>query len=265
MIVAQISDPHISQTNPENDNALERAVRHLINLPAQPDIVFLTGDCTDNGTITEYQRCQELLHPLTMPTYVIPGNHDNRIHLQQVFGPQGTDALSGFVQYVVDQEPIRLIALDTNIPDQAEGRLCAERLTWLEERLAQAPQSPTILFMHHPPFRTGLTIFDQIGLIDAHEFGLVVARHPQIERIVAGHAHWAMQRRFHGTVAMTCPATTSLLLPDFQRLDQLAVVMQPPACLLHVWLEAAGVVTYTSLIGDHPAPQLIHDGKQWLP
>jgi 3',5'-cyclic-AMP phosphodiesterase len=267
MIIAQLSDPHISlgtERSRETENALQRAIRHLMNLPARPDVVIISGDCTDNGKIEEYEHFKALLQPLTMPIYVIPGNHDDRIHLQHVFGTQGSSPLSGFVQYTVDEFPVRLIALDTNVPGKPEGLLCAKRLNWLEEQLVKAPQKPTLLFMHHPPFKVGLSVVDNMGLGKAEAFGSVVARHPHVERITAGHVHWVMQRRFHGTLAMTCSPTDNLLLPDFQRPTQLAVVMQPPSCYLHIWSETTGLITHTSVIGDYGTPKLLHDGSDWV-
>jgi hypothetical protein len=152
---------------------------------------------------------------------------------------------------VVDEWPVRLIALDTHIPGQGAGRLCAERLSWLEQRLAEAPARPTLIFLHHPPFQTGLPLLDQLGLAGAEALGAIVARYPNVERIVAGHVHAAMQRRFHGTLAMTCPSTAFQLVFDLQRPQRFAVVMEPPACLLHVWREDTGLITHTSLIGEY--------------
>jgi 3',5'-cyclic AMP phosphodiesterase CpdA len=199
-----------------------------------------------------------------MPVYAIPGNHDNRALMLDVFGTQGTQPLAGFVQYVVDAWPVRLVALDTHVPGRDDGYLGAERLAWLDERLAEAPARPTVVFMHHPPFRTGLAIPDQIGLSDADELGAIIARHPQVERVVAGHLHMAILRRFAGTLAMTCPATGHTMLPDFSRPQRLAVLIEPPACLVHVWRDSTGLMTYTSLIGDHGPVVELHDGEQWL-
>lgn len=270
MIIAQLSDPHIrvasAAADEQNDTAahFQRAVAHLGRLPAAPDAVIITGDCADSGSAAEYQRLRELLRPLAAPVFVIPGNHDRREHLRQVFGDQGSPAQDGFIQYVADAGPVRLIGLDTNVPGRDEGSLGAERLAWLDERLAEAPQRPTILFMHHPPFLTGLKIHDQNGLTDADAFGAVVARHPQIERIVAGHIHTAMMRRFHGTLAMTCPSTAGQLFPDLHQPERLVVVEEPPVCLLHVWGESTGLVTHTSLIGDHGPAKMLHDGHYWV-
>lgn len=36
-------------------------------------------------------------------------------------------------------------------------------------------------------------------------------------------------------------------------------VMEPPACLLHVWSEAMGLVTHTSYIGDFGGPRPFRD------
>jgi 3',5'-cyclic AMP phosphodiesterase CpdA len=167
MIIAQISDSHIvpgdDSADPQDAAAIQlrRAVDHIMRLPARPDVVLITGDCVNGGSMPEYQRFRRLIEPLTMPVYIIPGNHDDRVQLQALFGSQGSAPLAGFVQYVVDTWPVRLIALDTNVPGKGEGYLCAERLAWLEQRLAEAPGRPTLLFMHHPPFPTGLAPFDQ--------------------------------------------------------------------------------------------------------
>lgn len=265
MIIAQISDPHITDAEGSESVAnLQRAVAHLMQLPALPDVVLVTGDCANSGTAAEYDRFRALLRPLTMPVYVIPGNHDDRAAMQQAFGSQGMQPLDGFIQYVVDMGPVRLIALDTHVPQRADGALCTERLQWLDARLAEFPTRPTLIFMHHPPLLTGLTVFDQIGLADMDAFGTIIARAPQVERIVAGHVHAAMLRRFHGTIVMTCPATGHSMLPDVQQPERLAVRMEPAACLLHVWRDSTGLVTYTSVIGEHGPLIDLHDGEKWL-
>ena len=130
MIIAQISDTHVTQVGGKADRKyatathLQHALAHLTRLPAPPDVVLVSGDCVDSGSVPEYERFRDLLRPLTMPVYVIPGNHDDRGHLRDAFGTQGAKSMAGFVQYVVDEWPVRLIALDTNIPGHHAGALC---------------------------------------------------------------------------------------------------------------------------------------------
>ncbi|OON67964.1 phosphodiesterase [Hymenobacter sp. CRA2] len=265
MIIAQLSDTHIRDGHDEAGIRLQQAVEHVLSLPALPDVVFVTGDCTEHGTATEYARFRELLRPLTMPVYVLPGNHDQRAELQGVFGAQGTQAMADYVQFVVDAGPLRLIGLDTHVPGQDGGLLDEARLQWLEARLQEAPERPTLLFMHHPPFLTGLKAYDDMGLAGAEAFAAIIARHPQVALITAGHVHAAMQRAFHGALAITCPSTMHQLLADYRETERLHVVSDAPACLLHTWHPVAGVLTHTSPIASSARPVgEVYDGQQWL-
>lgn len=268
MIIAQISDPHLAKAGdgaPFNgEAALRDAVDHLLQLPTPPDVVLMTGDLADQGRAEEYARVRDVLRSLTMPVYVVPGHHDDRARGLEAFGPQGDHALEGFVQYVVDRGPVRLLVLDTFIPGQGAGALGAAQLDWLEDRLSEAPDRPTLLFMHHPPFRTGLGVIDSIGLLEPEVFGDLVARHPQIEGIATAHVHATLARRFRGTVAWTCGSTQHQLLLDVRRPSGLAARLESPTCLLHVWKAHTGLVTHTSRIGEDAPLTVLHDGERWL-
>src|SRR5262245_19915891 len=273
MLIAQISDTHISTPDSRNDRDfrtvehLERAVTHLNSLSPRPDVVIATGDLVERGQVEEYERLRDILEPLAVPLYLIPGNHDDRANPVRTF--EGHRYLPGdeqFLQYVLEDWPLRLVALDTLIPGESGGRLCAERLHWLDRRLAEAPDRPTLVFMHHPPFKTGIRKMDEMGLDGIEALEPVIRRHPQVERIVCGHLHRSITRRFAGTVACTGPATAHQLALDLGEVPRLAAVMEPPACLLHLWLgNGEGLVSHVSVIGDRFPPFGLFDGRQWLP
>jgi len=108
------------------------------------------------------------------------------------------------------------------------GELCAERLAWLDATLRRRPQSPTLLMMHHPPFVTGIGHMDRVGLAGIDGLAAVIARHPQVERLIAGHLHRAITVRFAGTVATTCPSPAHQVAldldPDARRVIAVAPV-----------------------------------------
>src|SRR4029450_2114250 len=135
MLMAQITDTHIK---PEGvlaygrlDTApyLARAVEHLLALRPRPDLVLATGDLVDGGRPDEYRRLHDLLAPLPMPVYLIPGNHDDRDALAAAFPDHAYLPRGGrFMQYAVEGYAVRLLALDTLVPGQTGGLFWPGRL-----------------------------------------------------------------------------------------------------------------------------------------
>jgi 3',5'-cyclic AMP phosphodiesterase CpdA len=257
MLIAQITDTHIK---PEGTLAyrrvdtagfLARAVDHILHLDPQPDCVLATGDLVDGGTAEEYQRLRHLLAPLPMPVCLIPGNHDDRDALRRVFADHAYMPRTGFIQYVIDDGPVRLIALDTLVPGSGGGLMDTERIAWLDARLGEARSKPTLVFMHHPPFKTGIAYMDTIGLEGADALGDVVRRHPQVERVVCGHLHRSIQSRWAGTVASTAPSTAHQLSLDVRQEAALGWTLEPPGYALHLWREDVGLVSHVATVGDY--------------
>ncbi|WP_198170605.1 phosphodiesterase [Deinococcus arboris] len=261
MLLAQLSDPHVDRTRPHKAAALRRAVAFVATLPQPPDAVLITGDCTDHGHPDEYDEFEAALEPLPMPVFVVPGNHDDRAELLSRRPPPG-EACESFMQYVVENFPLRLIGLDTQWPGHGGGELCAQRLAWLDEVLSQAPARPTLLFMHHPPVQTGLQVLDDIGLRGHAEFCAVVAHHPQVVRVVAGHVHLPLTASFAHTTVMTCPGTDATFQPAWAQPDKLVIQYQPPLALLHRWTAEGGLTSFTAV--PEAAPWVtLHDGQRW--
>ena len=265
MLIAQLSDTHILRKGDlfrsprrgfgpiDTGIFLAGAVAALNALDPLPDITVVTGDLVDNGDPEQYAHLRELLTPLRMPVFVIPGNHDARESLRAVFGADGYLPAQGFLHYTIENHPLRLVALDTLIEGEHGGALCADRLLWLDATLAAAPERPTIVMMHHPPFATGIEYMDEYGLQDAAGFADVIRRHPQVERILCGHLHRAIDRRFAGTVAGTAPSTAHQVGLDIRPGAPLQFRLEPPGYQLHLWQDKAGLVTHTGLIGDWSA------------
>ena len=170
MIVGQITDFHITTPDQDVDRRyrtaehLKAAVAHVNALPVRPDVVVATGDLVHHGSVPEYERLRGLLEPLAMPVYLIPGNHDDRANLRAVFSDHPYLPRQGsFLHYLVEEYPLRLLALDTVVPGEMGGALCEARLAWIEARLSASTARPTFVFMHHPPFRTGVGWTDGEG------------------------------------------------------------------------------------------------------
>jgi 3',5'-cyclic-AMP phosphodiesterase len=129
---------------------------------------------------------------------------------------------------------MRLIAIDTTRPGEDPGALDADRLGWLDDELAMAPTTPTLLAMHHPPLLTGIPAWDDLGLPDADRqaLGEVIARHPHVRRIVAGHMHRTIIGELAGRVVLTVPSTYVQMRLDF-RLQESELADEPAGFAVH--------------------------------
>jgi len=233
---------------------LERCVRKVLALPCRPDATVVTGDLTDHATPEEYGTLRDLLEPLaaSMPTYLAVGNHDDREVLRAAFPEHRYLAgEGGFVQYVVDDFPVRLVVLDTLIPGAPGGRLCADRLAWLDRTLAESKR-PTIVAQHHPPLVTGLTIMDQMALEDPAAEADVLRKYPHVERVICGHYHRNVQARFGGTIASVCPSAAHQLMLNLVPNADIRFTFEPSQFHLHFW-NGSEVVTHTEVVEDFPS------------
>ncbi len=261
-VLVQLSDPHIVAPGRllmdriDTPALLARAVSSVGALHPPASAVVLTGDLVDRGSADEYAHLQQLLAPLTCPVWLMPGNHDAVEAMRQVFSdhaeltPVDDESLAPFVLWVREVADMRLVALDTVVAGAAYGSLCKHRLAWLDRTLAAGPQQPTIVAMHHPPFATGIGHMDDIGLREGSDaLADVLRRHPQVERVVCGHLHRPIVRRFGGTVAMTVPSTAHQIVLDLREGGPPAYRREPPGYALHKIVGGA-VVSHGANVGE---------------
>ena len=259
MLIAQLSDLHIvpegqlCQNKVETHRHLRNAVAHINSLTPKPDAILVTGDLADYGSPEEYQLIRSILNDLASPFFIVPGNHDRRTNLLAEFSdhPYLPAPESKHVLFTIDDFQVRLIGLDTALFGEPYGRLCSTRLDWLDQTLTKAPETPTIIFMHHPPFRTGIRWIDAAGLYGGRKMEEIVARHPQIQRVLCGHVHRPIQVPWGGTLACTAPSSShaqvTLSLNESSGY-QFAYSMEPFAIQLFQWDSSYGLVNHTSYI-----------------
>ena len=267
MLIAQISDFHIKPQDvlaygvADTARPLAGAVDHINSLVPAPDLVLATGDLVDEGSTASYRLLRKLLSGLQAPLFIVPGNHDHKAGLRETFAEHRylnqTLEENGqqYICYTIEGFPVRLIGLDTVTPGDHGGGLGAKRLAWLDRSLRQRPKQPTVIFMHHPPFASAIGHMDQEEFAGRHDLAAIIRKHPQVERILCGHVHRPVFRRFAGTMASICPGIGMQLVLDLRPDAPSAFVLEPAAVMLHLWTDLWGepaLLTHISVIEEAP-------------
>lgn len=259
MLIAHITDLHLRTEGEmaffgQIDTAarLAQTVDFLNGFKPAPDLVLVTGDLVDFGKPEEYANLRRVLDRLALPHYLIPGNHDHRENLRTAYADHAYLPKSGFLHYVVDGHPVRLIGLDTLDQGKVAGLMDDERLAWLDARLSEARDRPTLVFMHHPPYTTGMVQMDSYGCVGGEAMGGIIARHPQVERVVCGHLHRVTVRRWNGTVVSSSPATAPEVALNIHNGGTWGWAETPPFVGFYLW-EDGGIVSHLTAV-DARAP-----------
>jgi 3',5'-cyclic AMP phosphodiesterase CpdA len=268
MLIAQLTDIHLGQSggaDEPNTRRLEAALAMIFAGGTRPDALLVTGDLTE-GEPASYRQLRSILADLLIPSHLCLGNHDNRAAFLAAF-PE-TPTADGFVQYAVDDGPVRLLVLDTLEEGRDGGGFCAVRAAWLARRLAESAR-PTLLALHHPPTATGLDWIDvgaQEPWID--RLAAAVSGHDHVVGAVCGHLHRPIAARWCGLPVAVCAATAPQLALDLAPFDpqvpdgRALVVDASPAFALHR-ITPEGLVTHFTTV--EPAPVILRHDERTQP
>ena len=203
--------------------------------------MIFTGDTVQHGQAEEYARLRELLAPLQAPLYIIPGNRDDKNEMRTAFSDFATMPATGeFLHYAIEDYDIRLVGIDSTLAGERKGRFCEKRQAWLDKTLAEQPDRPTLLFIHHPPFDVddhyvgGYRRPDEATALED-----IVSRHPQVAALLCGHVHWPVERIWAGTQARIMP---SIAVDVRNGVDE-AQARGAPIYMLHRLSDEAGFVS----------------------
>ena len=263
MILAQLTDLHVRPRGMaamrmcETNLLTERALRAAAAFRPKIDAMMITGDLAANGLKEEYQEFAAMLRrTIEVPVYVIPGNHDRREPLRsELKHLPGVAADPEFIQYAVDDWPVRLVMIDTHVPGQTHGELSAKQLAWLDRTLAAVPDKPTMVAMHHPPFLCGIRHMDGIILNDYEPFIGVIAKHRQVQRVLCGHHHRPITASVAHAIASIGPGVAHQVELDLFSDKPGMWNLEPAAYQLHVWIDKPGtIVSHTAYVENYPGP-----------
>jgi 3',5'-cyclic-AMP phosphodiesterase len=270
MWIAQITDTHIKLPGKlaygkvDTATLLEKAVARLNTQLPRPDLVVITGDLVDFGQPLEYAHLRRLLAPLTIPFLLVPGNHDERGALRAAFPEHSYLPESGFLHYAIEERyPLRMVGLDTVVPGEGRGELCEQRLRWISQTLAAEPTKPTLILMHHPPFRCGIEHMERVGLTGIEPFAEILSRHPQVQAVLCGHLHRNIFTTVGGLPVVCSVGPAHQVALELEGGEPGSFCMEPPGFMLHRWQDGQ-FLSHAVVVGDFAGPFPFYDANGHL-
>jgi 3',5'-cyclic AMP phosphodiesterase CpdA len=217
MIIAQISDTHIALGLPDSGRRasdLERTLADIDALDPPADVIIHTGDVCHGGRREDYAAAASLLAAARTPIYVAAGNRDDRENLRELLARWVRPAAgAAFLDYAVDDLPLRLLAVDTVSGVSNKGDFSQERAQRLAALIETGPSRPVAVFMHHPPFVVSVGP-DPLNFVTAEAMGNLqraLERPGRVAAVFCGHVHRSTWGRIGRIPVMVAPCTATTL------------------------------------------------------
>ena len=216
-----MSDPQAELRGARTREIVEPVLRHVrAGIEAGRwvfDRIVLTGDLAHDEQRDTYLYLRELLGDWLPRCVLIPGNHDDRALIREVF-PEMELGDGPFVSFSLAAGSWQLIGIDSHVPGEVSGRVSDPQLEWLRQELARHAERPTVLFMHHPPFDVRSVWLDRIGLLNADAFWETVRPAAQVRAVCAGHVHQQFESDRDSIRLLTSPSASLQFKPQCDEL-----------------------------------------------
>ena len=262
LLIAQLTDSHVvipgtdEELFVDNNERLASAVRQVNKESPHMSAVLATGDLTNWGHQAEYETLAALLRPITVPILPIPGNHDDRDLMRAAFPDiPWVDASHASWSMVIEgagTASVRIIGLDSSIPDEPGAEFDAEREEWLRATLRDQVDAPTILAVHHPPFITGIGWMDRSGFSGLGRLEAVLTEYP-VDRIACGHLHRPITSSIAGIPAQVGLSTVQHIDLDLSPDAGISLIHEPVGYQV-LRISDSGIVVHTRYTESDESP-----------
>ena len=232
--ILQITDTHLFADRGgrlkgvDVDAGLRSVLAEASRRHPHAEAVLLTGDLVQEETAPSYQRLAGYMAGLGMPTYCLPGNHEDKALLARACEDGALRCESR-----VFIGGWQILLLDSAQPPAPGGWLAREELERAERSLAEHPDVPALMALHHPPLSVNSPWMDTMQVANGGQLLALVDRHPQVAAVVFGHIHQAFETVRNGVRFLGSPSTCVQFLPGAAAS---AVDHRPPG---YRWLELA--------------------------
>lgn len=191
-MILQITDTHLFEDKGKEmfglcpNQKLEALVDYLLVADISFDRIFLTGDVSQDMSVSSYEYAVMQLSRFKKPVHWIPGNHDSYLTMLSVFNNSEYFQLNSYLK----TPNCSFIFLNTQHEGFDSGYFHSADQKLIENRLNLSSRDEKFcIVMHHHPIKTGTELIDHYILENTEEFWNVLDRYPNINHVICGHVH----------------------------------------------------------------------------
>jgi len=206
--ILQISDMHLSASTDAQLVGVntEESFLSILTLAQDeswpPDLIFLTGDLSQDSSTESYSRLIRHLKVLDIPCYVLPGNHDTPDRLEEVFTlpPVIYQPFLHYKQWL-------FAFLDSETPNEEGGTLDENAIENLRQEILAHPDKHVLICLHHQLIPVDSEWLDTMVVANPDSLIKIITEHSNIKGVIHGHVHQDSQGHIANKPLYGTPST----------------------------------------------------------
>lgn len=211
LTVLQLSDMHLHFENTRllqgyaTNQRFDKLIDHIIERESiKPDVIFLTGDISQDMLENSYVLCAKLIEKLNINTYWIAGNHDDPKVATEIFSK--SKIIKPLLQF--ETEYWDFIFINSCRAETDKGYITPQEIERVIKKLEIVGQTKSVcLVMHHHPIPVFTPLVDECILQEGDVFLDRIKNYSSVKLIMCGHVHGDYSLTFAGINIESAPAT----------------------------------------------------------
>lgn len=207
--VLQLTDPHLfaeesgTLLGVHTAQSFKAVLESILNQNLHFDCVIVSGDISQDYSVSSYQRFAHAVSVLERPVFFVPGNHDDGPLMYRILSDYGVNT-----QRCLIADKWQFVFLNSEVYSVPHGWLERHELNYLRDRIEERPDLNTVVVVHHLPRHVNSRWLDTQTMHNQDEFNSFICNFPQVKLVLSGHVHQEYDQIFNNIRYIASPSTS---------------------------------------------------------
>ena len=207
--VLQLTDSHLfaeesgTLLGVRTADSFTAVLESIINQDIYFDFVVVTGDISQDYSVSSYQRFAQYIATLQKPVFFVPGNHDDGPLMYRILGDFGVHTERSLVC-----GNWHFVFLNSEVYSVPHGWVERDQLAFLKKQCELYPHLNTVVLVHHLPQLVNSSWLDTQTMHNSDEFNSFISNFSNIKLVLSGHVHQEYDQFFNGVRYIATPSTS---------------------------------------------------------